>query len=801
MTLSSIQAESTAPASEGAPTTTCRSLVVRQQMLPAVIPPTRGRRSPLLVATKKNQLLVRRAIRRDWVRSQGRAKRRRVSRIVGAAVVAALLLALLVPVVAGIAAYSAYTSIRGVALDSVTHLMNVKALLPISKSDPLAVLNAPKLQQARAELLKAQSDFLQLQQLAQQPGMQATIEQYAPQYAGKLVMAQHLVQVGIDATQMGNELIGVALMGANILHASPLATGSTQPLVTPADISSVEAAMTHSLYYIDDIRQQMAQVSLNDLPISATQQQELLAALGLLPKVQSYILQGQGLVGLASWLLGVGQERRFLVQTMDRAELRPGGGFTGQFGILDIKSGRMAPFSLQDVTELDYAGNGAELGRQAPAQYSMWMNFGNWGLRDANLSGDFPTTAQLAMQVFQDEGGGPVDGDIAFTPVVIEHILDIIGPIQVPEYNETITAQNLEAKLHYYQQNPTAIALQQQKTGTHNAATRKAFTSLLGKLLLDRLRQLPVKTLVQIAQGTVKDIQSRDLEIYFANPQAEAWLIAHGYSGAMNTFSNQDGFMVVQANISISKASQYVQTTYQDSIALNAQGGATHTLTITLNYQQGGPVYGQNTYADYIRVYAPQNAQFLWGDGFDTGQPLCTGPQVPSDASTSGPGGKPVKTPASTSPTPPGGSSLPSCTQFAHTFPSNARYCPDNNYDLSGPSSFVPGKGFILWPVDQLGSPTEMTSDLLGRSMWGGLTVTPMNCISTITLSWYVPNVVRHTPGQPLYAVLVQKQGGYTPTIQLTIDTSALNGVKPFSYQGNLLADRIFALPAVKKPA
>ena len=146
------------------------------------------------------------------------------------------------------------------------------------------------------------------------------------------------------------------------------------------------------------------------------------------------------------------------------------------YGLLTIQNGRMAPFSLQDVTELDYAGNGMELGRQAPPQYSSWMKFGYWGLRDANLSGDFPTTAKLAMQVFQEEGGGPVDGNIALTPTVIAHVLNVIGPIKVPQYNETITAQNLEDKLHYYQQDFGAIRLQRQITGTNNAATRKAFT-------------------------------------------------------------------------------------------------------------------------------------------------------------------------------------------------------------------------------------------------------------------------------------------------------------------------------------
>ncbi len=743
-----------------------------------------------------------RAVRKRWVRSvQKHRIQQRYHRILGAAVVAALLFVILIPVGSGLAAYSAYTHIRGVALDGVNNLLAVKDLIPVSKSDPTAALNADKLHQAQQHLTQAEGDFIEMQQLVNRPDIESLVHQFAPEYSGKLGMARNLVQVGLDVSRMGNELIGVALLGANILHGSPLSGGSNQPLITATDVSNAEGAMVHALYYIDDIQTQMSQVSLNDLPISDKQKTELTSVLALLPKAQSLITQVQGVTGIVSWLLGIGHQRRFLVQTMDSAELRPSGGFTGQYGIFQIQDGRMAPFSLQDVTELDYAGNGVELNRPAPSQYRSWMTFGFWGLRDANLSGDYPTSAKLAMQVYQEEGGGPVDGDISFTPVLIAHILDVTGPIRVPEYHETITAQNLEAKLHYYQQNQQAIQIQRQKTGTNNAATRKAFTSLLGKLLLDKVRHLSVKQLMSFMQMAVKDIQSHDLEIYFSDPQAEAWLVAHGYADSMDTFKKRDGFMVVQSNISISKASQYVHTTEQDNVTLDAQGGATHNLTITLDYKQTGPVYGYDTYADYIRVYAPPNAQFISGDGFDTGKPLC-GPGAPGGkgGGKGGTGGPPSDTGGTPGGTGPGGGSggPAGCDQYKTMFPSDARYCPSGNYSL-GQNAYVPGKGFTFWPIDNLGAPTELTSDMPGRAMWGGLTVTPKNCTSYITLSWYVPHVVKHTAGQSPYALLVQKQGGYIPTVQITIDTSAIKGLKPFNFNGKLVADRAFSLPALKK--
>ena len=773
---SAIEAPLVAPT----PTRSNTQLIVRENLVHAVLPLTRKRRKRIDI---QKLAQTRRSVRKRWIRNlQHQRRQKRFRRIVASAVVAALLFVVVLPLGTGLAAYSAYNTFHGVALDGVNRLLTVKSLFPLSKSNFLEALDTAKLQQARSEFSKAEGDFVQLQQLVNRPDIQYAIEQFAPQYSNQLGMAQHLIQVGIDVSRMGNEVIGVALLGASILHSSPLASGSTKPLITVTDISNAEGVMVHALYYISDIRAQMSQVSIKNLPvISDTQKKQLTSLMALLPKAQDMIVQGQGLIEIVSWLLGVGHPRRFLVQTMDRAELRPSGGFTGQYAILQIQDGSMSPFSLQDVNELDYGGNGMELGRQAPPAYRNWMKYGFWGLRDANLSGDYPTSARLGMQVFQEEGGGPVDGDISFTPTFISHILDVTGPIQVPQYNETITSRNLEDKLHYYQQNFAAIALQRQISGINNAATRKTFTNLLGKILLDKVRHLQVKQLLTIMQNATKDIQSRDLEIYFTNPLAEAWLVEHSYSGAMDTFTKQDGFMVVQANISISKASQFVHTTEQDNIVLDAEGGATHTLTITLDYNQTGPVYGFDTYADYIRVYAPANAQFLGGDGFDSGHSLCTPTQSPGSGGT---GDKPKP-------------NVNVCSQYNSFFPSDARYCPNGNYSL-GQSGNVYYSSFNRWPVDSLGPPTTFASDMPGRAMWGGLTLTPKNCISTITLQWYVPHEVKHIPGQSPYSILVQKQGGYIPTVQITIDTSAIKGLKPFSFNGNMVADRMFSLPVIK---
>ena len=48
--------------------------------------------------------------------------------------------------------------------------------------------------------------------------------------------------------------------------------------------------------------------------------------------------------------------------------------------------------------------------------------------------------------------------------------------------------------------------------------------------------------------------------------------------------------------------------------------------------------------------------------------------------------------------------------------------------------------------------------------MFGGWVVVPKNCTMTVSLSWYVPPI-----GQAPYTLLVQRQAGTLPELDLTI--------------------------------
>ena len=408
--------------------------------------------------------------------------------------------------------------------------------------------------------------------------------------------------------------------------------------------------------------------------------------------------------------------------------------FTGQYGELHIQGGRISPFNLRDISLVEYVANSKTLGQVAPPQYLSWWPFANWGLRHSNVSADFPTSAQIAINQYELEVGHHVDGVILVTPFLIEHILQIIGPIYVPAYKDTITAQNLEDRLHYYQQDNAGIYKQIViQPGDKTTSDRKRFTGLLAHLLLDKIRHAPPDEILAIAQNMLHDLKTRDLQAYFTNPQVEALLIKYDYAGQLDRSISQDGLYVVQANLSASKASQYVKTILHDTVTLDARGGATHVLQLRLVYNQIGPVYGYDTYHDYVRVYVPPNSQFLWGDGFDTGIPLC-------------------------------GGSYQQC-QPNGVYPQSELLCPTGQFQPGAAAPTLTDPNASYWrPLDTIGPPTNLESDKPGRAMFGGWVIVPKNCTMTATVSWYVPPL-----GATPYSLQVQRQSGTFPELDLTI--------------------------------
>ncbi len=347
--------------------------------------------------------------------------------------------------------------------------------------------------------------------------------------------------------------------------------------------------------------------------------------------------------------------------------------------------------------------------------------------------------------------------------------MQAIGPIYIPKYNETITAENLEQKLHYYQLDNAGIRkieiVEHVKSDDPNI--RKLFTSQVASVLMGRIRHADPSELLSLGLQVLHDLKTKDLQVYMTNPQIESLLEQYNDAAVIDRSNTHDGLLIVQANVSASKASQYVQTNLQDTVKLDAKGGATHTLQMHLIYNQLGPVYGLDTYRDYIRFYVPESSRLLSGDGFDTGVPLC-------------------------------GGNLAACSPNG-VYPHQELVCPTGQYDAGAAAQMIDDPYAGGWhPIDQIGPPDNTRSDVPGKGMFGGYVVIPKNCSMTITLSWYVPSL-----GHGSYDLLFQRQASTFPSLDLTVipatGTCAATNNSGLHYNGIVTQDTGFQLKNASK--
>jgi hypothetical protein len=514
---------------------------------------------------------------------------------------------------------------------------------------------------------------------------------------------------------------GAAIPLLTKLHGKSLSGDA--PLLTQSDITGLQKTITQSQPLFATLQAELTQVNVGALPLSAAQKAEFTTVKVELPKLHDGLQQADQWIGAVGWLLGTDAPRHFLVQTLDRSELRASGGFAGDFGILTIQNGQILPFSLTTVERTDYGYgkwyDGWVAGRRPPDAYSWWP-IANWGLRDANLSADFPTNAKMIMQVWSNECGAAcqaagepqtVDGVINVTPAAIADILKVTGPLVIPSYGEVITAQNLEDKIHYYQLSPEGLAKQIALSPNEDATSaRKAFTHLIAQMLEERIKHLPQDQLMPVARQMFEDIQAKNIQVYLTNTTVENLLLKEHAGGAIETTAGVDGFMVVQMNVSAAKATPCVTVTQNDNVTLDDKGGATHHLTVSMYHVTGDcdPYPGEfSTYHAYMRIYAPASAQLQSADGFDENQPMCA---------------------ANCSPNP---------------YPAGEMVCQPGGYSPGVHTNNILPMGAEAGVLDKLGGPTETTSDVPGRAMWGGFVVIPPFCTANLTLSWYVPGIVR----------------------------------------------------------
>lgn len=546
----------------------------------------------------------------------------RRGRITGLVLLICMLAGMLGGIPTTVFAAAQYHQLSDRVHDSMSHLKNAEADAKVLSKTPFDTKTIAAL---RGELVAAHNDFSQAQsQLQALPGMLQAI----PIAGSKLAGAGRLVPIALEGTQAGITACDALTILATSLKnpLDPKAQGLTSAGAAQLAQDADEIAAT-----FNTIVQQVNALQPSDLTLDSRLGPAITGFKAQLPKIEQLVQGAQAVAHLAPTLLGVGTPTNYLVEVLDSTELRPGGGFIGNYGILTLAGGRLSSLHIQDVDLLDTGVKYQSLNIPLPSQYSWFASlFPRWGFRDSNLDADFPTSAQNGEKLYatemKDTGQKPVpvQGVIAITPWLIQNAMKITGPIYVPEYKETVTPDNLVDKIHYY-----ALGTYTGSDTTYDPSSgsslRKRFTGYLFQAFMAKVKQDMSGNFSKFAQLFTDSLHSKDVQIYLNPKPAETFLQQLGMASAIQAPTAGDSLFEVDANISGSKANYFLTYAMADQITIDQSGTATHHLAITytwppnpqsliLDYAAGI----NNRYHAFSRVYIPPSAVLGKESGWDS---------------------------------------------------------------------------------------------------------------------------------------------------------------------------------------
>ena len=134
---------------------------------------------------------------------------------------------------------------------------------------------------------------------------------------------------------------------------------------------------------------------------------------------------GEAIARDLSEILGYKGERSYLLFFQNSAELWPGGGFVGALANLTLENGRIKALEFYDAYDF--------------SQY--YTKAGVWA-RNISLDPDFSQDAKGFMEIFERATGVQTDGAVGIDLRFAQGLLEITGPLELPDFEETVTAEN-----------------------------------------------------------------------------------------------------------------------------------------------------------------------------------------------------------------------------------------------------------------------------------------------------------------------------------------------------------------------
>jgi hypothetical protein len=295
-----------------------------------------------------------------------------------------------------------------------------------------------------------------------------------------------------------------------------------------------------------------------------------------------------------------GVERRYLILLQNNMELRPTGGFLGQYAVLKMKDGEVTSLFVEDANLLDQRITASV---PSPYPFERMISVKKWKFRDSNWYPDFPTSVDKVKYFYRLSGGNDdFDGTIAVNATVLNDVLEITGPVTVPGYHGSYTSENAVLKLEEnvgkaYRLNPDL-----------DDRNRKIILKKMAAIIVEELTS--ISNISKIAELTLEELRNKEVQFHFEDSEMQALAEKVGWAGRVNQEWEGDYLMAVDANLGALKSDNYMDREMIYNVDLTAEK-PTATLEIIYTHNATYGDWMTSDYHSYLRVYTPKGSELV----------------------------------------------------------------------------------------------------------------------------------------------------------------------------------------------
>jgi hypothetical protein len=314
-------------------------------------------------------------------------------------------------------------------------------------------------------------------------------------------------------------------------------------------------------------------------------------------------------------LAGVDQGKQWLLLFLNNTEMRPGGGFMGVYGLMQIKDGNILDISTDNTYAIDELCESDDYSVNPPYPISTYLGLDTWYFRDANWSPDFAESSKTSAQLLRQEysfAGLPVpqiDGVIGFTPTIVEKLIELTGDISVDGI--LFTSENFTETLEYqveYGFKESGVAWED----------RKKIINDLMDVLVDRLTQISIEDLPKVISIISDMFVQKQIALYSFDEQTQDVFEDADWAADINIHEDGDVLMIVDANMGALKTDHAIEKDITYSIIPVEDG---FEAQVDIKYEHtGGFDWRTTRYQTYTSIMTPIGSELLYTNGANASQ-------------------------------------------------------------------------------------------------------------------------------------------------------------------------------------